>query len=68
MDEDLKAEAMRDFESTVGAVVVDQDANIDEVGKFADSGFERFFRVVGGKHDGNALAVDHAVFLEGLGE
>jgi hypothetical protein len=41
-------------------VVVDENADIDQVGQFPDRRFQRFFRVVSGQDDGNAFAVDHA--------
>jgi len=51
-----------DFDSAIGTVVVDENANIDQVGQFPYRRFQRLFRVVSGKHDGNAFAVDHAVY------
>jgi len=60
MDEMLDAEFLRDFDGAVLAVIIDQDAGIDEVGKLADGGFEGFLRIVGGQNYRDALAVDHA--------
>jgi hypothetical protein len=47
-------------------VVVDQNADIDQVGQFPHGRFQRLFRVISGQHDGNAFAVDHAMFPSGL--
>ena len=44
-------------------MIVDQDADIHQLGKFPHGGIQRFFRVVGGHHDGYAFAVNHASFL-----
>ncbi len=57
--EDLQAEAARQVNGLVGAVVIHQNADIDQLGKFSDGGLERFLRVVGGHYDRDALAVDH---------
>ncbi len=61
VDEGLQAEAVRDFEGAIGTVIVDENADIDQVGQFPYRRFQRFFRVVSGEHHGNAFAVDHAV-------
>ena len=58
--EALQAELTRNFKSTVGAVVVDENADIDQAGQFPHRRCQRFFRVVSGQDDGNAFAVDHA--------
>jgi hypothetical protein len=50
-----------DFDGTIGAVIVYENADVNQVGQFPDGCFQRLFRVVSGKHDGNAFAVNHAV-------
>src|SRR5215469_17811385 len=47
------------FDGPVGAEVVHQDSNVDNVGKFVDRNTQRLLGVVGGHDHCNALAVDH---------
>ena len=56
----LQAESMRDFDSAVGAVVIHQDPDIHQVGQLPYRYFQRLFRVVGGQHHRDALAVNHS--------
>ena len=55
----LQSELFRNFDGAVRAMVIDQNFDIDNIRKFTDGVFERFFGVVGGKHHRNALAVNH---------
>ena len=48
MGERLQAEPVRDFEGAIGAVVVDENANVDQVGQLPHRRFQCFFRVVSG--------------------
>ncbi len=62
MNEELQSELVRDFDGAIGTMIVDENADIDQVGQFPYRRFQRLLRVVSGEHDGNAFAVDHAVF------
>ena len=60
MLEDVQAQALGEIDRGVGTVVVDEDADVDQIGEFADRDFERLLRVVSGHDDRDALAVDHS--------
>jgi len=57
--EDQQAELAGEIDSVVGTVVVDQDADVDQVGQLSDGDLEGLLRIVGGHDDRDALAVDH---------
>ena len=59
MLKDVQAEAAGKVDGVVGAVVINQNADVDEVGQFSDRDFESLLRIVGGHDDRDALAVDH---------
>src|ERR1019366_3132550 len=48
VDKRLQTEPVRDFESAIGTVVVDQNADIDQVGQVPNRRFQRLLRVVRG--------------------
>jgi hypothetical protein len=52
----------------VAAVVVDENADIDELRQFGHSGRQRFLRVVSGHNHRDALAVDHRFWVISLPE
>src|SRR5579859_6469932 len=57
--ENLKTQAVTKSGRVVMTVIVDQNTNVDEVGKFGNRGLQRLLRVVGGHDDRDAFAVDH---------
>jgi hypothetical protein len=57
--EDEQAEFARDIDGLVAAVVVDEDADIDEFRQFTYRDLQGLLRIVGGHDDRDALAVDH---------
>jgi len=59
VDEILETEFLRHFHGAVFAVVVDEDAGVDDFGQLADGLLKSFLRVVGGEDDRDALGVDH---------
>src|SRR5208337_2138922 len=61
VDEGRQAQPTRDFDSAIGTVVVDENADIDQVGQFPYRSFQRPFRIECREHHGNAFAVDHAL-------
>ena len=61
--EDLQAEAAREIDSLVGAVIIHEDADIDQVGQLSDGDLEGLLRVVSGHYYRYAFAVDHGLWL-----
>lgn len=60
LDDVVDAEGSTDLYGIVGAGVIDKYDFIDQIeGDFVVGGFERFGRIVGGKHYHYFLSVDH---------
>jgi hypothetical protein len=59
MLEDTQTQAIGQRDCSIGTVVVNQDAEIHEVGQFARGGRKRLLRVIGGHYNRNAFAVNH---------
>ena len=57
--ENEQAQAAGEIDGLIAAVVVDQNADVDQIGQFSDGDLERLLRVVGGHDDRDAFAVDH---------
>jgi hypothetical protein len=57
--EDVQAKAMRDIHGLIGAVVVNQNADVHQVGQFPHCSLKSLLRVVSGHNDCDAFAVDH---------
>src|SRR5579863_9510751 len=65
MLKDLQAETVCQIDGAVGTVVVDQDADVDQVGQIGHRGFKSHLRVVGGHDDRDSFAVDHKTVAPG---
>jgi hypothetical protein len=64
----VQAQAVGEINRLVGAVVVDQNADVYEVRQFSHRGFESLFRVVGRHYNRNVFAVDHWRIVSSLPE
>ena len=63
MLENEQAQAASHVDRMVGAVVIDQDADVHQLGEFSYRGLEGFLRVVGGHDDGNAFSINHSCLI-----
>jgi hypothetical protein len=59
MLKNLQAQAMGQRDRGVRAVIIDQNANIYQIGKLTHGNFESLLRVVSGHYHRNAFSVDH---------
>ena len=60
VNEHVQPQLLGDFDGAIGAVIVHQDADIHQIRKLADGGFQRLLGVICGHDDGNPFAVDHS--------
>ncbi len=57
--EDDQSEAACDVHCLVRAVVVDENADVHQIGQLSHGDLEGLLRVISGHNDRDALAVDH---------
>ena len=61
--EELQSQLLGNLDRAVGAVIVHQNADVDQFRQFRHGRRQRLLRVIGREHHGDAFPVDHEVII-----